>query len=199
METKNYKIYWIRECHHTDPYTEGYIGLTSQSIEKRFSDHKYNTKNKHLRNRCRQNVVGIVLLEENMDRDSVRIRENHYRPLPNIGWNINPGGDMPPSRLGKVGITTTLIGDNRTDKQKEASRKHSERMKGNNSSGKRKYKVITNLCCLYCNETFSFSGSNKKRKYCTIKCAAKHRSESLEYKELVSKNTKMQWENKRNG
>ena len=199
METKNYKIYWIREDFHIDPYTEGYIGLTSQSIEKRFSDHKYNTKNNHLRNRCKQLTVGIVLLEDNLDIDSVRIRESHYRPLPNTGWNINAGGDIPPSRLGKVSISTLLTGDNRSDKQKESSRKHSERMRGNNSSGKRKNKVITTMKCLYCNTPFTFKGTNNNRKYCTIGCAAKHRSEDVEYKELLSKNTKLQWENKRNG
>ena len=45
-----YKLYWIKYSHHLDPFIDGYIGITSQSIEKRFGDHKYNNKNKHLKN-----------------------------------------------------------------------------------------------------------------------------------------------------
>ena len=33
-----YKIYWIKYPTHTNPNIEGYIGLTSQTIEKRFSE-----------------------------------------------------------------------------------------------------------------------------------------------------------------
>ena len=44
-----YKIYWIKYSEYTDPKIEGYIGLTSQSLEKRFNDHKHNNKNKHLK------------------------------------------------------------------------------------------------------------------------------------------------------
>jgi len=32
-----YKIYWIKYEKHKDPTKDGYIGLTSQTIEKRLS------------------------------------------------------------------------------------------------------------------------------------------------------------------
>ena len=39
-----YKLYWIKYPNYTNPNTEGYIGMTSQSLEKRFTDHKSNKK-----------------------------------------------------------------------------------------------------------------------------------------------------------
>lgn len=45
-------------------------------------------------------------------------------------YNIVEGGGNPPSRKGKVSPSTLLKGEQRSEKQKEASRKHSEKMKG---------------------------------------------------------------------
>ena len=151
--------------------TEGYIGITSQSLNKRFRDHRYNSKNKHLSNRCKQNDTIIVCLHENLSKLEAEILEEKYRPFENIGWNINKGGNLPPSRKGKISSSTLLTGQNRTEKQKQASQKHSIFMKGNNSSGKRKNKIIHKNICLNCNEEFINKEPNK-RKYCSRKCSA---------------------------
>lgn len=45
-------------------------------------------------------------------------------------YNIVEGGGMPPSRKGKVSPSTLLTGELRTEKQKLASKLHSEKMKG---------------------------------------------------------------------
>ncbi len=165
-----YKIYWIKYPEHTNPYTEGYIGLTSQTIQQRFSDHKNNTKNKLLKNRCRKENVEVVCLHDNLDKQQAKVIEEQYRPSENIGWNINKGGDVPPSRKNKISKKSLLKGEDRTEKQKLAAEKHSERMKGNNSSGKRKNRVVHERVCENCG--VHFVAKEKRTKYCSIKCAA---------------------------
>lgn len=191
-----YKLYWIKYQECQNPFEEGYIGITSQTIEKRFDNHKYNTKNKHLKNRCRQENVKIVCLFDNLDQQQARILEEQYRPKENIGWNINKGGDLPPSRKGKVSPNSTLKGINRTEKQKTSDKKHSERMKGNNSSGKRKNKVDYTKSCENCATIFN-PGYEYKRKYCCIKCATETRNKNPEYIKKLSQKTKEQWANKK--
>jgi predicted GIY-YIG superfamily endonuclease len=193
-----YKLYWIKTNDFYNPEKEGYIGITSQTLEKRFSEHKYNTKNKHLRNRCRHPETQIISLYENLTKEEAKKLENSFRPQKNIGWNINPGGDLPPSKNGIVNPSCLLIGNNRTEKQKEASKKHSERMKGNNSSGKRKNKIDPTKKCECCGNNFN-SKHNHKRRFCSLKCAATNRSKSIEYKEKVRKNMIEIWKNRNVG
>ena len=189
-----YKLYWIKYPEHKDPKTEGYIGITSQSLEKRLKDHSYNTKNKHIRNRVNSGKCIILLLEDNLTQEQAKKIEEEYRPTQNIGWNLNKGGDLPPSRTGKVGIKTKLIGENRTEKQKLASKKHSLKMKGNNSSGKRKNKVIHKKICENCKVEFVFKDISKPRKYCSIKCSTQSRIKNKEYIEKVRANAKKLWQ-----
>ncbi len=165
-----YKLYWIKYPHFTDPNNEGYIGITSQEVYKRFCDHKCNTKNKLLANRCRKEHVEIICLHENLTKDEAKKLEEQYRPIENVGWNINKGGDLPPSRKGKTSLKSKLTGENRTEKQKLAAQKHSERMKGNNSSGKRKTRIVHERFCDNCG--IYFIAKEKRTKFCSLKCAA---------------------------
>jgi predicted GIY-YIG superfamily endonuclease len=190
-----YKIYWIKYSHYSDPKTEGYIGLTSQNIEDRLKEHKYNNKNKLLKNRCKKENVEIVCLHENLSKEEAKLLEEKYRPSENIGWNINKGGDMPPSRIGKQSPKSLLRGDFRTEKQKEASKRRSEKIKGNNFSGQRKNKIIHKMNCECCGVEFTFKDISKPRKYCSIKCAVKKRNENIEYKKIISKKAKERWQN----
>ena len=192
-----YKLYWIKTNDCTDPKLEGYIGITSQSLEKRFSDHKSNTKNKHLKNRCKQSDTHIVCLYENLTKEEAKQLEYEFRPYENIGWNINKGGDLPPSKFGIVNPSCLLVGKNRTEKQKEASKKHSERMKGNNSSGKRKNKVDPNKNCEYCGVVFN-TKHNLKRRYCCLICASKSRSNNEDFKTKVKNNMIEIWKKRLN-
>lgn len=190
-----YKIYWIKYPEHTNPLTEGYIGLTSQNVEDRFAEHKHNRKNKLLSNRCRKENVTIVCLHDNLSKEEARLLEQSYRPELNIGWNINVGGDLPPTRKNKIGEKTILKGEARTEKQKEASRKHSEKMKGNNSSGKRKNRVVHEKTCANCN--LLFISKSSKSKFCCIKCSALYKSKDVNYKNKMSELVKKQWKEKK--
>jgi hypothetical protein len=189
-----YKLYWIKYSHHLDPFVDGYIGITSQSIEKRFNDHKYNNKNKHLKNRCRQKNVEIVCLFDNLEQQQSRLLEEKYRPIENIGWNINKGGDLPPSRKGKPSPKSLLRGGDRTEKQKQGSKKRSEKIKGNNFSGQRKNRVDYTKPCENCGTLFN-PGYEHKRKYCCIKCAVETRNKSQEYRDKLAAKQKLNWQN----
>ena len=188
-----YKLYWIKYPEHQNPNLEGYIGITSQSIKKRFDDHKHNNKNKHLKNRCRQENVEIVCLKDNLEKEEARILEEKYRPSENIGWNINKGGDLPPSRKGKISPKSLLKGDDRTEKQKQGSKRRSKKIKGNNFSGQRKNKVDYIKPCENCGTLFN-PGYEHKRKYCCIKCAVETRNKSQEYRNKLAEKTKQNWQ-----
>lgn len=188
-----YRLYWIKYPEHIDPFSEGYIGITSQTIEKRFSNHKCNNKNKHLKNRCRQEVVEIVCLEDNLSKEEARLLEEKYRPEINIGWNINKGGDLPPSQKGKSHSSWSAKGDDRTEKQKMAAKKHSERMKGTNYSGMRKNRVNYSKPCENCGKIFD-PKYEKTKKYCCIKCAVEKRNNNTEYKNRLSQIQKEKWQ-----
>jgi predicted GIY-YIG superfamily endonuclease len=169
-----YTVYWIKSAEHQDPFKEGYVGITSQEVEERFKEHKHNNKNKHLKNRCRKEDVQIVKLVENIDEYDAKRIEILFRPEENIGWNINKGGDLPPSRKGKVSPKSLLKGENRTEKQKQGSKKRSEKIKGNNFSGQRKNRVDHSKPCLNCGITFN-PKYEIRQKFCCLKCSALYR------------------------
>ena len=190
-----YKVYWIKYPEYNDPFSEGYVGITSQQIEERFKEHKYNNKNKHLKNRCVKDIVQIICLHEQLEKEEAKLLEEKYRPNENIGWNINKGGDIPPSRKGKISPKSLLTGDNRTEKQKQGSLKRSEKIKGNNFSGMRKNKVDYSKPCENCGVIFN-PGYEKKRKYCSLICATQKRNQNPEYIKKLSEKTKLQWKAK---
>lgn len=192
-----YKLYWIKYLNHDDPKSQGYIGITSQEIQERFNDHKYNTKNKLLKNRCKKENVEILCLYDNLNKEDACLLEEQYRPHENIGWNINKGGNLPPSRKGKISPKSLLIGKNRTENQKKGSKKRSEKIKGNNFSGQRKIKVDYSKPCENCGVVFN-PNYNKKKKYCSILCATQKRNKNPDYIKKLSEKTKEQWEKKKN-
>lgn len=126
-----YSLYWIRYSYHTNPYSEGYIGISARPSERFIEHKKYNSKNLHL-SRCIEKGASMEILLENLSYEEALNLEEQYRPTSNTGWNINRGGNIPPIKKGikyKKG-KQILLGENRTQKQKEASKKHSEKMKG---------------------------------------------------------------------
>ena len=93
-------VYWVHLPEHTDISTEGYIGITIKTVAKRFAQHKVGAKRgdaytfsnaivKH-----GKSLVCTTLLQGSVDY--CRYIENKLRPAPNVGWNINIGGDVPP-------------------------------------------------------------------------------------------------------
>lgn len=93
--TKTYRIYWLHLANDTDPYTEGYIGLTSQVINQRISKHKYDIKNepdKKISKWLSANIdTFIVTVLHEGAYDEMALMERTYRPHDNISLNSYGG------------------------------------------------------------------------------------------------------------
>lgn len=100
-------LYWIHFETHTDPFNEGYIGISSQpSI--RFRQHTTN-----LTTRAGSKILKRIVSEFGADslrhtilgsynnREDARIEERRYRPETVIGWNILVGGGVNPDCTGR--------------------------------------------------------------------------------------------------
>jgi len=127
-----YSVYWIKYTNHIDPYKEGYIGISNDPT-KRFVEHKKYSKDNNMVKGAIQKGAFIEILHNNLSENDALEIEKSYRPKELIGWNLCEGGQMPPKRLGvkyKEG-KQILKGEDRTEVQQKASKKHSEKMRGN--------------------------------------------------------------------
>ena len=101
-------VYWIHLPDHTDMYSQGYVGV-SKNPTRRLQEHKNSTDNKHLSRALKKYAdAAIQTILFSGDSESCYLYEEHLRPTPNIGWNINKGGINPPSRLGWTPTAKTL-------------------------------------------------------------------------------------------
>ncbi len=94
-------VYWVHYPHHTNPKTEGYIGV-SKNPSKRLKYHsseKYSDNSRLLRS-INKGAVQSILFECSSDKYAYILEEN-LRPSDGIGWNIQSGGLSPPSQQGK--------------------------------------------------------------------------------------------------
>lgn len=93
-------VYWIKAPHHTDMFSEGYIGFTSTTVENRYKEHKAKAKNTasnlKLHNALRkyEKDVSIVTILEGTNEYCLEV-EKKLRSRENIGWNIAVGGEAP--------------------------------------------------------------------------------------------------------
>lgn len=80
-----------------DPYSEGYIGVTNLTIHERFDQHSKNVYKKSIVKKAidKYNDVEIIKLHEASEAECLLL-ESIYRPHDLIGWNIAPGGGIPP-------------------------------------------------------------------------------------------------------
>ena len=87
-----YTVYWYKLPHHTNPYIEGYIGITN-NMQRRNNEHLRNTKFSHFTNALKlyDNII-YEILNENINIDEASDIEYLYRPSTNIGWNSAIGG-----------------------------------------------------------------------------------------------------------
>ena len=83
MSTSIYTLYWIHLPEHTDPLSEGYVGITSRTVKKRFQEHKVK---RDLPDDCLIDTLCVG------DKSQILQLENKHRPEPNIGWNVRSGG-----------------------------------------------------------------------------------------------------------
>lgn len=102
-------VYWIYNTDkHTDPLTQGYIGVTAQPLQQRLSYHIRSMDNP----RCDTGISAVSKHLKNENLDNIKIRpitrkiskdlayriEYLLRSETNIGWNGHRGGTIPAPR-----------------------------------------------------------------------------------------------------
>ena len=90
-------VYWIKRKEMTNPYSQGYIGVTSFSIQERFEQHSKNIYKKSIVKKAidKYDDIEIIELYSGNEIECLKL-ENHYRPDELIGWNMAIGGGYPP-------------------------------------------------------------------------------------------------------
>jgi group I intron endonuclease len=90
-------VYWIHHKDHTDMFSQGYIGVSS-NVKKRWYDHNHKPSNAHLQNAINKygwdSLVKEVLLVAN--KAYCLMVESQLRSTDSTGWNVVKGGGMPP-------------------------------------------------------------------------------------------------------
>lgn len=96
-------LYWIRRPEYTDIFTQGYVGITSQSVKERWADHlrDSNQHNGILKSAIKGSkdvIYQVMLVAKN--REYCERIEYLLRPKERIGWNLAVGGGKLNSKLG---------------------------------------------------------------------------------------------------
>ena len=103
MNTIETSVYWIRAPHHSDMFSEGYVGV-ARKAEKRWKyGHQWAVKQGRHDNPILVNAV-TKYGWDNLIKEVVLVSDEEYcydiekklRPSEKIGWNINIGGTRPP-------------------------------------------------------------------------------------------------------
>lgn len=98
-------VYWIRKPEHVDMFSEGYIGVTTKSVDKRFRLHcqlafSQKDSRKSIVHKAILSYGPEALIVETLliaDRDYCYEVESKLRPEEMIGWNVKAGGYMAPA------------------------------------------------------------------------------------------------------
>ena len=93
----DHTLYWIHLPEHSDPHTEGYVGITQRDPSERFYGHQRSDKPVGVG--ISQGAVQSIL-REGLTRSEALHLERSYRPETMIGWNIAKGGGSGMSRPG---------------------------------------------------------------------------------------------------
>ena len=92
----SYCLYWCHLEEHTDPFTQGYIGITKhlkERIQQHFrNDNKLDDEFQKAINSYGKEKIKVTVLKSSLDKDIAYNFERHYRPENNIGWNTSKGG-----------------------------------------------------------------------------------------------------------
>ena len=97
-------VYWIRKTGHTDIFTQGYVGVTTQKrFKRRLFEHFTSNTNQHL-TRAVEKYGEDALLKTPVVYGTLEYClevEQKLRSDKKIGWNVAIGGGIPPSPKGK--------------------------------------------------------------------------------------------------
>lgn len=91
----NYSVYWYKRSTHTDPYKQGYVGITN-NVNRRDKEHRRSKKATHFTNAlAKYSDISMVILHSNLSKENAANVEYMYRPTTNIAWNTAAGGESP--------------------------------------------------------------------------------------------------------
>ena len=144
-------VYWIRKVEHTNIYTEGYVGV-STNIERRWREHVTEARANRHPNSFLCNVINkhypdnlifeIVYLS---NEDNCYNYEEMLRPETNIGWNLRSGGPVGKiTEEGRKAISAKALGKKLTEKEKER-RRYNSYIKLNGFISKQKYRELMQI------------------------------------------------------
>jgi len=91
-----YCLYWIRTEAHTDPHSEGYIGI-SKNLKERIRAHKKNKRKTRFTSAVKKygwEALTFQVLATNLSQEDALFLEKLYRPSCRIAWNGIAGGDL---------------------------------------------------------------------------------------------------------
>ncbi len=97
-------VYWIHRESHTDPHSQGYVGVSNNPGRRYLGYLSYasgkgtgdSSNNKHLISALRKYEDVVCDLMYMGDREECLLLEEMYRPEDGIGWNLVKGGGDPP-------------------------------------------------------------------------------------------------------
>jgi len=111
-------LYWIRYDNQSDPFSEGYIGVTCKP-KARLKYHKDpNRSDNRMLYDALKNGAKMEILDEYSTYQKALTIEEEYRPTERIGWNIIPGGISPPNQTGRKNPAVSLSNRTRTVSKK---------------------------------------------------------------------------------
>jgi hypothetical protein len=94
----DFVIYWHHLINHTNPFEEGYIGITSVTkYGKRFAgslanNYKGCTYFYNVINKYKEDNIITTIIQDGLSKEEANELELLYRPKSSIGWNIRQGG-----------------------------------------------------------------------------------------------------------
>lgn len=99
-------VYWIHLPSHSDLTSEGYIGITTTTVDKRFKDHtsaakttKFNYPIHNAIKKYGDDLIVTTLIEGSLEY--CQLMELKLRPSEKIGWNLTKGGGFPIDMTGR--------------------------------------------------------------------------------------------------
>jgi len=175
MSSTNY-LYWIHYPSHTDPRSEGYIGITKDPYHREWR-HRNNAGNPIAYNAMRKGAVFSVLEQYNTREEAIS-REIELRPSENIGWNIREGGGDPPPMTKELGACPEFRKAVSEGRKKEWTKRKAEGFA---------HKKIT---CKHCDKDIGSTMHAKHEKTCLFNPDVYNRLPECENRDCSNKVTK---------
>lgn len=90
----DYVVYWCRLPEHSNPYCQGYIGITNDFSRRQKEHTRAINDNNHFHNALQKHKDDVIWqILHKCDKESALDLEYSYRPETNIGWNYAIGGE----------------------------------------------------------------------------------------------------------